>query len=341
LIASLSADSLALIVRHEQAHLSRYDDWATLLQAALLAVTGFHPGIRLIARHLDRDREAACDDVVAAGIGEPRRYAACLADAAEILAGRRAMSAALAPQACGRGSLRWRIERLLDGRVSERARVQPIAVVTGLMALTSAVTVALQANAVSVEVTPARQALAFAVDNSEAVAHAEMRRERLEASLNLAPVVPMPERPADTSRRRASARPAGATLEESGTTQAFERVNAATVATTASAATNQGQAEASAPFDENAAPVPPDAGPAVLPATALPVIAPWFATGPASGTRRWDAARAAGSAAADAGEVTGEQLARVGIATAAASRRAASAVAGYFSRAGRAVAGGF
>ena len=75
---ALSDESLDEIVMHEQAHLDRYDDWSQLLLAVLSSLVGLHPAVRFLARRLDVDREAACDDRVVSCTGASRRYASAL-----------------------------------------------------------------------------------------------------------------------------------------------------------------------------------------------------------------------------------------------------------------------
>ena len=76
--AKLSDESLDEIVMHEQAHLDRYDDWSKLLVAVVGSLAGLHPAVRFLARRLDVDREAACDDRVVSRTGATRRYASSL-----------------------------------------------------------------------------------------------------------------------------------------------------------------------------------------------------------------------------------------------------------------------
>ena len=75
---ALSDESLDEIVMHEQAHLDRYDDWSQLLLAVVGSLAGLHPAVRFLARRLDVDREAACDDRVVSCTGAARRYASSL-----------------------------------------------------------------------------------------------------------------------------------------------------------------------------------------------------------------------------------------------------------------------
>ena len=125
-IDAVNDESLDEIVMHEQAHLDRYDDWSQLLQAVIGSLAGLHPAVRFLARRMEVDREAACDDRVVSRTGATRRYAASLLAAA----------AATNPKACGATSaagvptatttasaLRVRVGRLLDPRRDRGARL--------------------------------------------------------------------------------------------------------------------------------------------------------------------------------------------------------------------------
>ena len=79
---AVNDESLDEIVMHEQAHLDRYDDWSQLLQAVVGSLAGLHPAVRFLARRMDVDREAACDDRVVSRTGATRRYASSLLAAA-------------------------------------------------------------------------------------------------------------------------------------------------------------------------------------------------------------------------------------------------------------------
>ena len=65
------------VVAHECAHLARGDDWAKAIQSAILRIGWWIPGLWLLSRALDLERELASDERAAGETG-PRRYAACL-----------------------------------------------------------------------------------------------------------------------------------------------------------------------------------------------------------------------------------------------------------------------
>jgi len=113
---ALDDQALDEIVMHEQAHLDRFDDWSQLLQALVCSVAGLHPAVRFLARRLEEDREAACDDRVVSRTGAARRYASALLTVAAASSpdpGR--VELAGVPAATTTASaLRVRVSRLLD-----------------------------------------------------------------------------------------------------------------------------------------------------------------------------------------------------------------------------------
>ena len=130
------------LVLHEFAHLQRHDDWWQLLEVAIVSVAAWHPAIRWIVRRIDLERESACDDVVVARAGTPRRYAECLLDVASRARAARGRGSVpgLVLGAAGRVSiLRRRVERLLDRRRNASLQLAgtPL-VVAGLLLLLSA-----------------------------------------------------------------------------------------------------------------------------------------------------------------------------------------------------------
>ena len=77
-LAELPAGELSIILRHEFAHLRRWDDWTNLVQKDLRAVFFFHPAVWWIESRLSVEREMACDDIVVAETDNPMGYANCL-----------------------------------------------------------------------------------------------------------------------------------------------------------------------------------------------------------------------------------------------------------------------
>jgi len=96
------------VVAHECAHLARRDDWAKAIQSAVLRAGWWLPGLWLLGRGLDLERELASDER-AAGAAGARRYAACLLRLAS-----GGCAEAVAPALWGRRShVAIRVERLL------------------------------------------------------------------------------------------------------------------------------------------------------------------------------------------------------------------------------------
>lgn len=330
LLATVDRDTLDLIVLHEQMHLSRGDDWARLIQSCIGAVTGLHPAVRLITRQLDVEREAACDEAVAARTGDPRRYAASLADAADAMAGRHVLVApAVVPNAAGTGSLLSRIERLLDGRVTRRASLQPAALGSGVGVLAG---VAAFIVSVGPQVVLARTGGADAAPQPAAIAAPAGQpavNGTVAAGAGTRPVA----RPVTRKRVPRSAPPRGTLVASPG----IRSSQSLPVATNRRGATPSSADETSATMvpvatdqgtpDRSHAAVP-------LPATPIPVFASMGSSEAAAVTR-------GGAAGGDAGATLGQHVARAGVATGDVSRRASAAIASYFGRAGKAVAGRF
>ena len=82
-LAELPAAQLAIILRHEFAHLRRWDDWTNLVQKLVRVVFFFHPAVWWIESRLSVEREMACDDIVVAETDNPMGYASCLVNLLE------------------------------------------------------------------------------------------------------------------------------------------------------------------------------------------------------------------------------------------------------------------
>jgi beta-lactamase regulating signal transducer with metallopeptidase domain/DUF4097 and DUF4098 domain-containing protein YvlB len=114
-----SADEFNHMALHELAHLARFDDLTNLFQQLLIALLPIQPALFWIGRHLNLEREAACDDRVVAVTGTPRPYAVSLTRLAELALSSRCGS--LASGAAGnRSQLYLRIQRLLDHPATKR-----------------------------------------------------------------------------------------------------------------------------------------------------------------------------------------------------------------------------
>ena len=77
-LTELPPSDLNIILRHEFAHLRRWDDWTNLLQKMVHALFFFHPAVWWIEDRLSVEREMACDDIVVAQTDNPMGYASCL-----------------------------------------------------------------------------------------------------------------------------------------------------------------------------------------------------------------------------------------------------------------------
>jgi hypothetical protein len=144
---ALSDESLDEIVMHEQAHLDRYDDWSHLLLAVVGSLAGLHPAVRFLARRLDVDREAACDDRVVSCTGATRRYASSLlsvAAASNPEAGGVEFAAGVPTATTTASALRVRVGRLLDPRRDRGARLASATSLVSVTALALAVIISTQ-----------------------------------------------------------------------------------------------------------------------------------------------------------------------------------------------------
>ena len=78
LATELTPDDLERIVRHEHAHVRRWDDVANALQLVLQAIMCLNPAVHLISRSINVEREIACDDFAVEPLAERVQYAKCL-----------------------------------------------------------------------------------------------------------------------------------------------------------------------------------------------------------------------------------------------------------------------
>lgn len=139
--SELSRESRREILTHEIAHLRRYDDWTALLVQILSCLFWFNPALYFIGFQMGVDRELACDDVVVASTGQPKRYASTLWNVVE---DRGFGMSGLVPGAISEGAaLIGRVERLLQPRrqpLSNLSHVAPsCAAGLGVFALAIAV----------------------------------------------------------------------------------------------------------------------------------------------------------------------------------------------------------
>jgi Zn-dependent protease with chaperone function len=153
------------VLDHECAHLRRYDDWAKAVQSTLQRVAWWLPGLWILGRALDLEREMASDDHAVLSAGS-RRYAACLVRLASSRGGE-----STAPALWGRRShVALRVERLLrpTAAASLPGRIAGLAASAGLAC-------AIVAGALAV-VPPARSLPVRATACRAPVRHAPTRR---------------------------------------------------------------------------------------------------------------------------------------------------------------------
>ena len=74
-LVDLPAGEFSIILRHEFAHLRRWDDWTNLIQKVVRAMFFFHPAVWWIESRLSVEREMACDDIVVAETDNRMGYA--------------------------------------------------------------------------------------------------------------------------------------------------------------------------------------------------------------------------------------------------------------------------
>jgi beta-lactamase regulating signal transducer with metallopeptidase domain/WD40 repeat protein len=120
----LPPDDFAAILRHELAHIRRYDLWMNLVQRVVESLLFFHPVVWLISRRLSTEREVCCDDLVVSSGYEPMRYAGALLRMAELCAVlRRPAAVALAAGGDKKRLLERRIERLMNWDYAPRLQM--------------------------------------------------------------------------------------------------------------------------------------------------------------------------------------------------------------------------
>lgn len=151
---------LRTVLRHELAHIRRYDLVAQALGQGACCIYWFHPLAWIAARQLRRERERACDDVVLASGAAAHEYAADLVDLARGLAARR-RAWMNAPAVTGGCDLESRIRALFD---HNRNR-QPLGTRTAAAIGTAALALVLPMAAVTLNAQAARGSLAGVVQD--------------------------------------------------------------------------------------------------------------------------------------------------------------------------------
>ncbi|MFY9664232.1 MAG: M56 family metallopeptidase [Candidatus Cybelea sp.] len=187
LSTELAPADLAHIVQHERAHLRRGDPLLNLVQRLIEAWLFFNPWVRIAGKRLSEEREAACDDWVVEKDGNPDRYAACLAALAR--ARHIGKPPLLTPSAFrSRHSLVSRIERLSSSG-PRGLRVNPYAF-GGIIVLFIVTTLALQAFAPALALSPGAQSTLASAPNSTLAAACTKPNVEATVTNPVAPVMP-------------------------------------------------------------------------------------------------------------------------------------------------------
>ncbi|OFW16587.1 MAG: hypothetical protein A3F70_08570 [Acidobacteria bacterium RIFCSPLOWO2_12_FULL_67_14] len=313
---AVNDESLDEIVMHEQAHLDRYDDWSQLLQAVVGSLAGLHPAVRFLARRMDVDREAACDDRVVSRTGATRRYASSLlaaAAASSPKAGRIASAAGVPTATTTASALRVRVSRLLDPRRDRGARLASATSLVSVTALALAVVMSTQlAPVVMFLETAAVNAPAAAAAQAIEVRRAPAPRTKVNATavglkLPQRHMSPRVTRPIQSGPSEPAVHPFAGTHETPDTPPTV-------------------------PLDSRVIAADVNVPVVAVPLPSAPPVG--IASAPAPVAPPWDAVRAPTTSAASG-------AARAAVATAAHARSAGVSIGRFFTRAGKAVANEF
>lgn len=131
--ATLTAGDLERVLRHEYAHVRRYDDYANLMQRVFAAVLWFNPVVHIAGRAMAIEREIACDDAAAAASDERVAFARCLYEIARSAPRRR--HAAAAGFIGTRRQIAVRVARLVERNHNASTRLGSFAKITSITVL--------------------------------------------------------------------------------------------------------------------------------------------------------------------------------------------------------------
>ncbi|TWU47598.1 Regulatory protein BlaR1 [Rubripirellula tenax] len=119
LTTGLTPDDLNAILRHEFAHIRRFDLWVNLGQRILESLLFFHPAVWWLSRRISAERELCCDDMVVSSGFLSIDYGGALLRMAERCAeANRARAIQLAADGQDRSLLEYRIQRLFNSNAS-------------------------------------------------------------------------------------------------------------------------------------------------------------------------------------------------------------------------------
>jgi hypothetical protein len=128
------------VLRHECAHVRRYDDYANLVQRLLAAVLWFNPVVHIAGRAMAVEREIACDDAAAAASDERVAFALCLYEIARTAPRRR--HAAASGFIGSRRQIAVRVARLVERNHNASTRLGTFAKVTAITVLAISIALA-------------------------------------------------------------------------------------------------------------------------------------------------------------------------------------------------------
>jgi beta-lactamase regulating signal transducer with metallopeptidase domain len=131
--AALPDGDLERVMRHEYAHVRRYDDYSNLVQRLLAAVLWFNPIVHIAGRAMAIEREIACDDAAAAASDERVAFARCLYEIARTAPRRR--HAAASGFIGSRRQIAVRVARLVERNHNASTRLGTFAKITAITVL--------------------------------------------------------------------------------------------------------------------------------------------------------------------------------------------------------------
>lgn len=131
--ATLPDHDLERVLRHEYAHVRRYDDYANLFQRLVAVVFWFNPVVHIAGRAMAIEREIACDDAAAAASDERVAFARCLYEIARSAPRRR--HAAAAGFIGTRRQIATRVARLVERNHNASTRLGSFAKITAITVL--------------------------------------------------------------------------------------------------------------------------------------------------------------------------------------------------------------
>jgi beta-lactamase regulating signal transducer with metallopeptidase domain len=124
IMSRLNEGQLRAVLMHELIHLRRGDVWINCIQTLLQIAYWWHPLLWLANARIRRVREEAVDDSVMCALrGEADSYPQALIEVAKLTVRRSISSLALVGILESRHALYYRIERLLNGSRTKRARL--------------------------------------------------------------------------------------------------------------------------------------------------------------------------------------------------------------------------